>query len=140
MTREFDCSECGNPAFTTDNDINHHGTADEIDHDADADHVALDSDALEFTGNVPDEATRRQAADRAFAVFDFEGVQVESADGWEGVTPGTELTRTIYIASETGSPTERALYGAFSRNVASEEIIEVYAITNNGQLFGKANP
>lgn len=36
----FHCYECGEPAFSTADGVNHHGAPDEVDHDAD--HVALD--------------------------------------------------------------------------------------------------
>ncbi len=53
-----ECDECGEPMFTTDTGVTHHGEPDEIDYDADADHTAVcryvmeNDDAVDSVGNL----------------------------------------------------------------------------------------
>lgn len=88
------------------------------------------------------EATRNRIADELFAKYDF-GIEVEDSDGWERETPGTVLTRVVYLVSdENGSDGEedratlKAYFTVVFDSVESCNVKDVYAITVNGEIFG----
>jgi hypothetical protein len=90
-----------------------------------------------MNAQVDDESlrqSRKEAADRAFERYDFGQAQVEDANGWEYLSGGAEYTRTIFIANRHGASIRARFSVQFKAQSAL--ITEVYAIDENGQMFG----
>jgi hypothetical protein len=80
---------------------------------------------------------RTAEADAAFQAYDFGTAVLESADGWNRSLPGTEMVRTIYLASEKeGEPSERAYFTVRFSGLDTAIVGEAYAITVKGGIFG----
>lgn len=132
VTKTFYCHVCGEPAFTTELNTNHHGTIDDVDYNSDLDHVPFELPPP----MVPEPSELRQsAAERAFEEYNFDGVTVEEADGWESEVPGSEWRRVVYLLDDDGQR-ERAYFVVRFRNNESAEVAEAYAITSKGVPFG----
>ncbi|MBC8742006.1 hypothetical protein F6X40_36315 [Paraburkholderia sp. UCT31] len=81
---------------------------------------------------------REAAANAAFEAYDFHDAQVEAVNGWEFCSPGTEMTRAIFLAPiEGGEGTDLAHFTVRFRGYDSAEIAEVYAIAQSGNIFGR---
>lgn len=81
MSKQFDCTECGEPAFVTGAGITHHGEPGDIDYDADGAHVALQPGAESHspeTWTVDDGCIKGPQADM-YPIL-FERVHATEAD------------------------------------------------------------
>jgi hypothetical protein len=124
------CGECFRAAFIDGEGRAHHGSVDQIDSNLDADHTAIDVESIPFALDGPERMLQRwQAADDAFASVDFGGIEVEHTGEWEGVTPGTDLSRVIQFIGEDGSSTQRARLVVRFRDFASAEVADVFLTT-----------
>jgi hypothetical protein len=88
---------------------------------------------------------RWAAADRAFEIYDFGTTELEGACGWQCETPGTEMHRVFFLAADDRrvleqvdreSASVRAHFVVRFKNTQSAEVLESYAITSHGGLFG----
>lgn len=77
---------------------------------------------------------RNEVADRIFDDFDFIGEEIVDADGWETVTPGTEMSRKVYLADDSGTSLAGHMTIVFD-GVDSTTPVEAYAMLN-GDLIG----
>jgi len=83
---------------------------------------------------------RDAAANQAFEDYDFLDAGVEPPGGWEYVTPGTEMTRPVFLAPvEEDEGTEKVTFTVRFKGVSSAEVVEAYAITRHGNIFGVAH-
>lgn len=83
---------------------------------------------------------RDAAATRAFEAYDFLDARVEGSSGWEYMTPGTEMTRPVFLAPvEEDEGTETVSFTVRFRDASSAEVVEAYAITRHGNIFGVAH-
>jgi hypothetical protein len=80
---------------------------------------------------------RLQAASHAFASYDFGDTRIEATGGWEWTSPGTEMTRTLFLAPlEDADSTERAHFTVRFADVDSVDVVEAYALTFSGGELG----
>lgn len=83
---------------------------------------------------------RDAAATRAFEAYDFLDARVEGSSGWECVTPGTEMTRPVFLAPvEEEEGTEKVTFTVRFKDASSAEVVEAYAIAHHGNIFGVAH-
>lgn len=83
---------------------------------------------------------RDAAATQAFEAYDFLDARVEGSSGWEYITPGTEMTRPVFLAPvEEEEGTEMVSFTVRFKDASSAEVVEAYAITHHGNIFGVAH-
>jgi hypothetical protein len=127
MAKSITCGVCFRAAFVAADGTIHHGAEGNIDHGLDADHAAHDAED-DFRGDNGPQAmlARWHAADEAFVNFDFGGMELIDAEGWEGSTPSTDLYRTVHLASEDGSVVQRVRLVVRFADIASAEVVDVF--------------
>jgi hypothetical protein len=127
MSKSITCGICFRAAFIADDGTMHHGSEGAIDHALDADHSAYDVDDDFRDHDGPQVMLARwQAADDAFARFDFGDMEVSAADGWEGATPSTDLYQTVHLAAKDGSSVQRVRFVVRFKDFASTEVADVF--------------
>lgn len=79
---------------------------------------------------------RRDTADNIYHDYDF-GYEVESANGWEYVTPGTEMTKVVYLVNPDDADAD-SIQGTFTVRFESEiSNVPVEAYANvRGEIVG----
>lgn len=82
---------------------------------------------------------RQDAAEDAYQRYDFTDVNIESHDGWESTTPGTEMSRKVYFKPDLGEHIDSSEVLSFTvrfASVDSAELVEAYALTAKGDEVG----
>lgn len=84
---------------------------------------------------------RSDAADAEFEAYDFGEAVVNSFDGWEYTSPGTEYTRTVWLDNPE-DPDGDDIKGHFVVTFASDDSLEIVGATAtiNGDDFGRRMP
>jgi hypothetical protein len=82
------------------------------------------------------ETARSANAQARFEDYDFQA-EVAAFDGWEYYSPGKEWTRAVYLETEEEGPSQRVYFTVVFAADSSSEIKEVYAINENGVIFGE---
>ena len=80
----------------------------------------------------------RQAAiaEEYYQNYDFVSI-VEDSSGWEGLSPGDELSRPVFLENEDPhQPSERVRFIVRFKDEQSIEVQEAYAINAIGSIFG----
>jgi hypothetical protein len=80
---------------------------------------------------------RDAAAQRELETYDFANWKVEEVSGWEGRTPGREMSCVIYMEPEDqNSETVRCHFTVVFADDGSYEVVDAYAMTPKGSIFG----
>lgn len=82
---------------------------------------------------------RQDAANAAYQQYDFSDVAIESHDGWESTTPGTEMSRKVYFKPDLGEHIDCSETLSFTvrfASIDSAEVVEAYALTAKGDEVG----
>ena len=75
-------------------------------------------------------------AEEYYQNYDF-GSIVEDSSGWEGLSPGDELSRPVFLENEDPhQPSERVRFVVRFKDEQSIEVQEAYAINSKGSIFG----
>lgn len=82
---------------------------------------------------------RQDAADREFEAYEFGELKVGEADGWSYDTPGSEMTRAIWIERDDG-PDLQAHFTVRFVAVDSAEIEDAFGRLNGEDIGQRAAP
>jgi hypothetical protein len=87
-------------------------------------------------------AERIRAAEAAFLSYDFGETEIEATGGWEWTQPGDEVSRPLFLAplDSNAEATDKAFFNVRFATNESVEVIEAFAITESGSLFGSRAP
>lgn len=79
---------------------------------------------------------RHDVLEDVFGRFDFGDVSVESRNGWEHVSPGSEYSCAVFLENEEGGNTEKVRLNVVFEDIHSTKLKEAYAINDSGNIFG----
>lgn len=82
---------------------------------------------------------RNEAAEQEWHNYDFGDSVVESANGWQYTTPGTEMTRVIFLENSENPEGDsvKAYFTVVFKDETSAQVEEAYASTTSGCDFGQ---